>query len=140
MHILDQMKFRNIILWKFRNKGLLENKIIHSMFHAIAGLIHAFHRQRNLKIMTGATILTVLMGFAFSLTLLEWFLVIYAVFCVFITELINTSIELVVDLVTKEYRLKAMLAKDVAAAATLIAVFQSIIIATVIVLNRLNII
>jgi len=126
----------NIVVWKYKNINTLNNKVFHSLFHSIIGLIHAFNRQRNLKIMSVFTILTIIGSYFLKINLIETIFIIYAIFSVFITELINTSIELVVDLVTKEKRLKAMLAKDVAASATLIASLQSIIIAIIIVLNH----
>jgi diacylglycerol kinase (ATP) len=127
----------NIVVWKYKKMSLLKNRLIHSLFHAIVGLIHAFHRQRNLKIMLVATVLVIVAGIFLKISTIEMFIVVYAIFCVIITELINTSIELVVDLVTKEKRLKAMLAKDVAASATLIAVLQSIVIGIIILVRHI---
>jgi len=86
------------------------------------------------------SILVLILAAVVKLPVFQILIVIYSISCVLITELINTSIELLVDLVTKEYRLKAMLAKDVAAGATLLAVIQSIIIGTVITLRFLSII
>ena len=141
LHILLCMKkILNVVIWKFRNKSLLENKIIHSLFHAVVGLIHSFHKQRNLKIISVIALIVFTLAIIFSLPIFQIFAIVYAIFCVFITEMINTSIELVVDLVTKEYRLKAMLAKDVAAGATLIAVVQSAIIGVLIVIHYFHII
>ena len=128
---------KNIVIWKFRNINTLNNKVIHSLFHAIVGIIHAFRRQRNLKLMLVAAVPALLSIFLFHLTFLEAIVIIYAICSVFITELINTSLELVVDLVTREKRLKAMLAKDVAASATLVAVLQSIIIALIIIFRHI---
>lgn len=130
----------NLVTWKFKNKQLLDSKLLHSLLHAVVGLVHGIKSQRNLKIIFVSATLVGIAGLIFKFSFIEMFLLVYAVFCVIITELINTSIELVVDLITKEKRLRAMLAKDVAAAATLIAVIQSIIIAIIIILHRLNII
>ena len=130
----------NLVTWKFKNKQLLDSKLIHSLLHAIVGLVHGIKSQRNLKIIFAFTLIVGIMILTFKFSFVEIFLLIYSVFCVIITELINTSIELVVDLITKEKRLRAMLAKDVAAAATLIAVIQSIVIAVIIILHRLNIV
>lgn len=130
----------NIVLWKFKKKRILNNKIIHSLLHAFVGLVHGIKSQRNLKIIFVCALLVGAITLIFKFTFIEMFLLVYAVFCVVITELINTSIELVVDLITKEKRLRAMLAKDVAAAATLIAVIQALVIACIIILHRTNII
>lgn len=123
---------KNIVIWKYRNIKVLNNKLIHSLLHAVVGIIHAFKRQRNLKLMLIASVPALSIIFLLHLTYLETIIIIYTICSVFITELINTSLELVIDLVTKEKRLKAMLAKDVAASATLVAVIQSIIIALII--------
>jgi len=132
-------KILNIILWKFRNKGFLKNKLSHSLFHSVVGLMYGFNTQRNLKIISIISIVVFILTIIAKLPIFELFVIVYSIFCVLITELINTSIELLVDLITKEYRLKAMLAKDVAAGATLLAVIQSIIIGTVITLRYFNI-
>jgi len=133
-------KILNIIIWKFRNKGFLKNKLSHSLFHSTIGILYGFNTQRNLKIMSIISILVLILTAVVKLPIFQVLIIIYSISCVLITELINTSIELLVDLVTKEYRLKAMLAKDVAAGATLLAVIQSIIIGTVITLRFLSII
>lgn len=132
-------KILNIILWKFRNKGFLKDKLSHSLFHSVVGLMYGFNTQRNLKTISIISVIVFVLAILAKLPALEMCIIVYAIFCVLITELINTSIELLVDLVTKEYRLKAMLAKDVASGATLLAVIQSIIIGMIISFRYFNI-
>jgi diacylglycerol kinase (ATP) len=108
------------------------------LFHAIVGLVHSIKTQKNLKIILACAIIVGATAVALHFSYLEMFLIVYASFCVIITELINTSIELVVDLITKEKKLRAMLAKDVAAAATLIAVIQALIIGAIIIFHQFH--
>ena len=82
-----------------------------------------FNREQNLLIHIISTILVVIFGIIFKISIIEWVLVILMVSMVITTELINSAIESVVDLYTKEFKPLAMVAKDVAAAAVVTAAF-----------------
>ena len=73
-----------------------------------------------------------LAGCYFKLSLQQWIWILLVSAAVFITETINTAIETTVDLVTLEYNPLAKLAKDVAAAAVLLAAAQAVIIGFII--------
>lgn len=60
-------------------------------------------------------------GFLFKLNPIEWLFIISAIFIVLISEILNTSIEYTVDLVTDEVHELAKYAKDTAALAVLLA-------------------
>lgn len=64
---------------------------------------------------------------AVNITPLEWLFIITAVFLVFITETLNSAIEYTVDLVTGDYHILARYAKDIAAAAVLLASIYAVI-------------
>ena len=70
----------------------------------------------------------VVVGFAwyFEVSQLEWLWLLWAISVVWITETINTSIEKLVDLVSPDYHELAGKAKDLAAAAVLLATFFAI--------------
>ena len=79
-----------------------------------------------------AIIIVVPLGFYFNINTIEWIFVIILFGLLIVIELINTSIEAIVDLVTSEYHELAKVAKDTASAAeftlTVIAVISGIII------------
>ncbi len=82
-----------------------------------------FNREQNLLIHIISSILVIIFGFIFKISLIEWALVILMIVMVITTELINSAIELSVDIYTKEFKPLAMVAKDVSAAAVVTAAF-----------------
>ena len=88
---------------------------------AFQGLIIAIRRERHMKfhILLSISLLTPLLWVDVH-PFYRWILVIL-LFLLIIIELINTAIETVVDLVTKQFRYRAKLAKDIASSAVLVA-------------------
>ncbi len=80
-----------------------------------------FDREQNLLIHIIATICVTIFGIILHISFNEWLLVYFLVAFVITSELINSSIELAVDLVTEEYHPLAKVAKDVSAGAVLIS-------------------
>lgn len=85
-----------------------------------------FEREQNLLVHITMTILVTIFGIIFNLQPYEWLLVCLMVAFVISSELVNSSIELVVDLYTDEFNPLAMVAKDVAAAAVLVSAFTAL--------------
>ncbi|MBL0103827.1 MAG: diacylglycerol kinase family protein [Bacteroidetes bacterium] len=73
----------------------------------------------------------------FRIAPLEWCIVLFCIGSVISAELINTSIEMNVDLAMPEQNQKAGMAKDIAAAAVLIAASVSAIIGCIIFVPRI---
>ena len=80
-----------------------------------------FDREQNLLFHIIATIFVIIFSILFNLNLTEYLFIFFAVVLVITSELINSSIELTVDLYTKEFNPLAMVAKDTAAAAVLVS-------------------
>lgn len=72
-----------------------------------------------------------------NITAVEWLFIITAVFLVLITETLNSAIEYTVDLITGDYHILARYAKDIAAAAVLLASIYAVIAGMVILLPYL---
>lgn len=85
-----------------------------------------FDREQNLLIHIISTVFVTIFGIIFKLQLYEWLLVYTMVAFVITSELINSAIELVVDLYTSKFHPLAMVAKDVAAGAVVISAFTAI--------------
>jgi undecaprenol kinase/diacylglycerol kinase (ATP) len=103
-----------------------------SFGYAFAGLIYAFKTQLNFKVHCVATILVIILGFYVKLALIEWLWIACAITLVLVVELINTAIEVLVDLVSPQQNQKAGVVKDIAAAAVLISALLSLIVALLI--------
>ncbi len=93
--------------------------LIHSFRYAFAGLWYALRTQRNLRIHLSAAVLVVLLGAMLGLSSVEWALLSLTIGAVIVSELFNTVIEALVNLVSPERHPWAKVAKDVAAAAVL---------------------
>jgi len=96
---------------------------------AWAGLCWAARHERNLRIHGAAALLVLVAGGLLGLSGLEWAVISLTVFFVLVAELFNTALEKVVDLtVGDRYHELARTAKDVAAAAVLLAAVNAVIV------------
>lgn len=104
------------------------NRFMHSLGFAWKGLRTAFSEQRNLKFHFSAAFAVVAAGFYFEISLEEWMVIVLTIGFVIGAELINSSIEGLVNLVSPQHQPLAGKIKDIAAAAVFIAAITSIII------------
>ena len=88
---------------------------------AINGIIQSFRTEGNFKIQLAATIMVVFLGFFFNITQTEWLVIILCCTIVMALELINTAIEKLCDVVTKEYHPAIKIVKDTAAGSVLVS-------------------
>ncbi len=86
-----------------------------SFKNAFAGLWWALSTQPNFRVHLVLSALAILAGFYFGITQTEWAIIIFTIVLGLSAELINTAIESMTDLITKEWREEAKIAKDVAA-------------------------
>jgi diacylglycerol kinase len=102
--------------------------------YAFAGLGAAWRTQRNVRIHAVIAVAVVVAGALLRLPLLAWALVAFAIALVVAAELLNTAIEAVVDLVSPEDHPLAKRAKDMAAAAVLVASAGAVAIGAIVLL------
>lgn len=119
---------------KLKKKGL--KRLFKSFTYAFEGLKYAFKYEQNILVHSLATILVIIAGIFFKISLMEWLIITLIIGLVIATELINTSIEATIDLITQETHPLAKIAKDTAAAAVLIFGLVAIIIALIIFLPK----
>lgn len=112
-------------------------KRIASFGHAFRGVGAALRSEVHLRFHALATVVVVGLGFYFDITRTEWALVAAAVGSVWSAELVNTAVEAVVDLVSPDYHPLAGKAKDVAAAAVLLAALGALVVGLLIFVPRL---
>ena len=84
-----------------------------------------FNREQNLLVHISVSILVIIFGFIFKLSTTEWLIIFFFISFVITCELINSAIELAVDLYTTKFNPLAMVAKDTAAGAVVIAAITS---------------
>ena len=128
--------FFTILKWYHKR---MESK--HSLFKsfkfAFNGLETAFTRGRNFRIQILLGTISIILGVAYKISNFEWLSLILIVASVLILELINTSIESIVNIVSPEIREEAKVAKDVSAAGVLIASIASIFIGAIIFIPKI---
>jgi len=100
---------------------------IGSLNCAIEGVLWAAKTQRHMLVHLLAAVAVLLLALTLRLTLLEFALLSLAIILVLFAELMNTALEVVVDLVSPEYHPLARRAKDVAAGAVLVASVGAVI-------------
>lgn len=112
-------------------------KFIKGFGYAFSGIGYAFKTQLNFKFHIAALLVTAIAGWYFTLSINEWLWIIAAAAIVLITELLNTAIEVLVDLVSPNFNPKAKIIKDVAAGAVLIAAIGAAIIGLIIFIPKI---
>jgi diacylglycerol kinase len=103
-------------------------RLFHSFKFAFHGFWLACKEQPNLRIHLFVSALVVGLAFYFGVSKLEWCVLLTCIGLVISLELMNSSIEGIVDLVSPEWQVKAGRIKDIAAAAVLVAAAVSVLI------------
>jgi diacylglycerol kinase len=94
---------------------------------ALNGVRSLLKYEHNSRIHFIVAILAIILGLILSLNLSEWSILMLVIGIVFITELMNSSIESLADRIDPELNEQIRKAKDYAAAAVLISAFIAII-------------
>ena len=101
---------------------------LESLNCAIEGILWTARSQRHMRWHFIAAVSVLLLALLFRITALEFTILAFAVTMVLFAELINTSLEVIVDLVSPNFHPLAQRAKDVAAGAVLVASIGAVLI------------
>ncbi len=123
---------KKIIRSIFRFHGFRE-----SFYIAFRGITYLFLYHRNMRIIFILGSLAFLAGVHFGLHGLELAVLCLTITFVFMAEIFNTAIELMMDILTDEYHIKIKLVKDIAAAVVLIASLNSLAVGYVLFSKRI---
>jgi len=99
---------------------------LRSFKFAAEGIAHGFRTQRNMRVELGIAAAVVIAGILLRIAAVEWAVILVCIGLVLSAELINTVIELAVDLLVQHYHPMAKVAKDAGAGAVLIAALTSV--------------
>ena len=116
----------------------MSRKRIKSFGYAFKGIATLFTSQPNARIHVTVLSLVILAGFFFKIERSEWLTIVLISALVLSAEAMNTAVEFVVDLVSPDYHPLAGKAKDVAAAAVLLAAFGAVVIGLIIFLPKIK--
>lgn len=112
--------------------------ILQSFNYAFEGITWVLRTQRNMRIHFGIATLVLVVAFAYDVTRIELIVLLLAIAFVLIAEMINTALEAATDVATTSFDPLAKLAKDIAAGAVLIASVTALVIAYLVLADRLG--
>lgn len=95
-------------------------RLFKSFKYAAQGIIYAFKYEQNIIVHSIITALVIILGIKLKISHYEWLICFILFGLVIATELINTSIEAIVDLICPEKNPLAKIAKDTSSAAVLV--------------------
>lgn len=106
-----------------------------SLKFALDGLVHAVREERNIRLFLLWHVIVIALGVAFGIPIAGWILIGFLAGIFLITELLNTAMERIIDAFddcekkrnSGHYHPGLKAAKDVAAAASLVALILEII-------------
>ena len=90
--------------------------------NATNGIMLAAKGEKSIHREFGITIVVLILAAIFKISKIELILVILAIALVIVTEMINTAIELCIDIYTDKFNMFAKKAKDIAAGAVVISI------------------
>jgi diacylglycerol kinase len=99
-----------------------------SFGYAFQGWAHVIRNEKNAWIHAVASICVFIVGLWLELPARDWAVLILTIAMVWVAEILNTSIEAVVDLASPDHHPLAKIGKDVGAAAVLIAASAAVLI------------
>ena len=124
------MKSKTKLLKSRRISYRTSQNVFVSFRYAFNGIKYTFRNSRNFKIQVLIAFFSVIIGSFLQIDKKDYLILLVTVFSVLTLEILNTSIESLVDLVVeKKFNNLAKIAKDCSAGAVLLASINSVIIA-----------
>ena len=118
---------------------MLKNRnMIDSFNNAINGVIYAVRTQKNMKVHCLAAIIVLVLSLFYDLPRTELIVLFLTITLVIFAEMINTSIEEVVDIIVDEFHPRAKIVKDVAAGAVLVTAFNAVVVAYLVFFDKIE--
>src|SRR5574344_1162879 len=122
-----------------RNLKQVKNKTFtKALGHAIDGVIQAFKSERNLRIDYVIGLVVLISSLFFDFTKTEFACLCLTIGFVIFSEMINSTVEYIVDLITDKYDDRAKAAKDIAAGGVLISSVVAVIVAFFLFVDKLT--
>ena len=98
----------------------LDKLFLNSFKYALEGIKYAFTYEQNIIVHTIVATLVIILGLILKINEYEWLICFILFGLVIATELINTSVEAIVDLICPKKDPLAKIAKDTASGAVLV--------------------
>jgi undecaprenol kinase/diacylglycerol kinase (ATP) len=115
-----------------KNKNLIE-----SFKNAFQGVWYTFMNERNMKIHLATGTFIILLAIWLGVSKIEMAVLCLTIAMVICFELINTAMEVMVDIIVDVYHPRAKIIKDVSAGAVFVSAFFSIAVGGIILFDKL---
>lgn len=103
-----------------------------SFKHAIDGIWYVLKSQPNFRFHSVVALFIILLSLKLEITKIEWIVILFTILLVLVTEMINTAIEAMTDLLTQQHNQFAKISKDVSAGMVLITASLSVVVGLII--------
>ncbi len=103
-----------------------------SFKNAFSGIFWAIQTQPNFRVHIILSVFAIAAGLYLRITQVELSIIVFTIVLGLTAEMINTSIESMTDLITKEWRAQAKIAKDVSAGMMLTVAIGAVVVAVTI--------
>jgi len=107
---------------------------------AVRGISYLFLYHRNMRIIFMIGVAALLLGFYQKLKGIELIALCITVTLVFMAEIFNTAVELMMDAITEKYHTKIRLVKDIAAGIVVISCLNAVVIGYILFIRKFFII
>ena len=105
--------------------------------HAFSGMAYIFRTEKSMRVHLGLAAAALLLLALLQASWLEWAIIIIVIGMVISAEILNTAIEVMVDLYCPYYHPLAKISKDVSAAGVLVTAIVSILVGCIVFLPHL---
>ncbi|MDO4542170.1 MAG: diacylglycerol kinase family protein [Bacillota bacterium] len=106
--------------------------IAESFYHAGQGLIHCIKYERNIRIHLLMAVIALILGLVLKINHYEFLVLFLLIAVVIVSEMINTAIENVVDMITEDFHPLAKVVKDITAGAVMFSCLVAVCIGLII--------
>lgn len=115
----------------------MNSAFLQAFYYALNGIKYSFKNEFNFKIHLLASIIVVILGIVFSISNIEWMIVIACMATVLMAELFNTAIENLCNKIEPNMHPQIKIIKDVSAAAVLVVAIAAAIIGLLIFIPKI---
>lgn len=130
--MISKQKIINSNASRFSVKARLK-----SFVYACEGILHFLRTEHNAQVHLAASVLVVFLSVTLRVDKWEAIAVAFSMGLVWITEMINTSIERIMDFISIEKQEPIKRIKDVAAGAVLVAAFVALLVGCIVFIPKL---
>lgn len=122
---------------EFRNKKFGFKRFLNTFKYSYQGLKYAYTNEQSMFIHAISSLVAILLAIVFKVGIVEWSITVLFIGLSAALELLNTAIEAVCDMVTKEYNELAKIAKDTASASVFVIAFVAFAVSLIVYIPKI---